>query len=180
MIEYAGNCSSVIDWSSVIKDLEHAAPGYIGPSHKRGDCIPGLDNILDMWERAGYKTVKDGGTVAWDMFFPGTHFDKQIVDKFLEFVGIESARSVWISRVWPGRYAPWHWDVQDDEADLKGKEFIRFHCHISKPQFGHIIIVDDKCLYNQEQGDVYKWSDRKLWHAGTNCGLQPKYIFNLW
>jgi hypothetical protein len=51
---------------------------------------------------------------------------------------------------------------------------------MSKPQFGHIFIVENNCLYNQEQGATYKWSGRKLWHAGTNCGLVPKYIFNIW
>jgi hypothetical protein len=51
---------------------------------------------------------------------------------------------------------------------------------MSPPAFGHIFIVDDECLVNKEQGSTFKWSSRKLWHAGTNCGLVPKYIFNFW
>jgi len=59
-------------------------------------------------------------------------------------------------------------------------DFKRWHVHISKPAFGHAFCVDDKCFYNQEQGSVYEWSDRKYWHAGSNCGLVPKYVFNFW
>ena len=60
------------------------------------------------------------------------------------------------------------------------KEFDRYHCHISPPSDGHILIVDEHCLYKQEQGSVYKWPSRKSWHAGANCGLVSKYIFNVW
>jgi len=181
MIEYFGNCCLLIDWESVIRDLENATPEYIGPKHKRGDVIPGLDEVVDLWENAGYKTVDNGGTVNWDMFLPGKQFDQSIVDKFANFAQISNYKSAWISRIHPGRFAPQHWDVNDDETELsKIPDVVRFHCHMSKPKFGHIFIVEDKCFYNQDQGSVYKWSSRKLWHAGTNCGLEPKYIFNFW
>ena len=79
------------------------------------------------------------------------------------------------------RVAPWHWDITDDEKTLnETKEFDRYHCHISPPSDGHILIVDEHCLYKQEQGSVYKWPSRKSWHAGANCGLVSKYIFNVW
>ena len=176
MISYYGNCD-IIDWTSIVADLQDQTPAYIGPSHKAGDNIPGLDEIINLWDKAGYKTVAEGGTVAWDMFIPGTNFDISIVHKFLEFAKMDSYNTAWISRIHPGRFAPLHWDVQDNEPL---PDSIRFHCHIGKPEFGHLFIADDKCLYNQEQGATYQWSSRKLWHAGTNCGLVPKYIFNIW
>ena len=72
-------------------------------------------------------------------------------------------------------------DITDDEKTLnETKEFERYHCHISPPSDGHVLIVDDHCLYNQEQGNVYKWPSRKSWHAGANCGLVPKYTLNVW
>jgi hypothetical protein len=176
MIKYLGNCN--IDWNSVIASIEHQQPTYIGPSHKAGDPIPGLNEVTDLWTKANYKTVDQGGTVAWDMFLPGTNFDYDIVSQFAEYVGVKEYNSAWISRIWPGRFAPVHWDVNDDEATLP--DCVRYHCHIGPPAFGHIFIADNTCLYNQEQGSVYQWSSRKLWHAGTNCGLVPKYIFNFW
>lgn len=169
MIEYAGICP--VDWQQLITHLESQTP-VIGPKHKAGDNIPGLNEITDMWDKAGY-----GSSVSWDMFYPGNHFSNTIVEEFVKWSGMTSFTNAWVSRVWPGYFAPQHWDVQDDEPL---PDTVRYHVHMSKPKFGHIFIVDDKCLYNQEQGATYRWSGRKLWHAGTNCGLEPKYIFNIW
>lgn len=177
MVRSIGSCNHVIDWDSVIQDLENVEPEFVGPSHKRGDNLPGLDPILDMWETAGYTTVHQGGTAGWDMFIPGKQFDQSIVDSWNKYYKLE-CKNVWISRVWPGRFAPIHWDVHDDEANLP--ECPRYHTHIGKPQWGHIFIVADKCLYNREQGETFRWENRKMWHAGTNCGTAPKYIWNAW
>jgi hypothetical protein len=169
MIDYVGVCP--LDWQQLIEQLETQKP-YVGPKHKAGDNIPGLDEVTDLWNKAGY-----GPTVSWDMFYPGDHFDINIVKQFAEWVNIPSYTNAWVSRVHPGYFAPQHWDVQDDEPL---PDTVRYHVHMSRPQFGHIFIAEDKCLYNQEQGATYKWSSRKAWHAGTNCGLVPKYIFNIW
>lgn len=184
-VEYVGNCGpsvgDIIDWRKVISDIEHQTPAYIGPSHKRGDTIPGLDDVINKWDTAGYKLFRDGGTVEWDMFLPDVNFPKEIVDKFAEFVGIEQWSSAWISRINQGRMAPYHWDVHDDEEKLKLEpDRIRFHCHIGEPEFGHVLIVEDQVFYNQPRGSVFKWSSRTLWHAGINIGLKPKYLFNFW
>mgnify|MGYP001076121891 FL=1 len=176
MVRSIGICNT-IDWNSVINDCANNAPEYVGPSHKRGDNLPGLDPILDMWEEAGYKTVAQGGTAGWDMFIPGKQFDQSIADEWNKHYKLD-CKNIWISRVWPGRFAPIHWDVHDNEANLP--ECPRYHSHIGKPQWGHIFIVDDKCLYNRPQGETFRWENRKLWHAGTNCGLTPKYIWNAW
>ncbi len=181
MIQHIGNCSHIIDWDEVIRHLETQVPAYVGPSHKQGDGIPGLESVTDLWNRAGLKTTKDGGTVEWDMFLSGVNFDSSIADKFAKFVGIDRYNSCWISRINIGRFSPWHWDVHDDEENLsKRTDIQRFHCHIGKPAHGHVLIVEDKCFYNQPQGEIYKWPSRTTWHAGMNCGLVPKYLFNMW
>lgn len=180
MTKYIGKCLD-IDWNSLIKDLEHTEPTYIGPSHKEGDMIPGLSEVINVWKRAGFKTVHDGGNVGWDMFVSGKAFDSKIADQFCQFVGLDSYNSCWVSRIQIGHFSPWHWDVNDDEINLSQRTDIRrFHCHISVPSHGHILVVEDKCFYNQEQGSVYEWPSRTSWHAGMNCGLTPKYLFNLW
>ena len=181
MIEYFGNCNNLIDWNAVIKDIENQTPAYTGPSHKEGDMIPGLNEVTDLWKKAGYVTGDKGGTVGWDMFISGENFDSDIAKKFGEFVGVENYTSCWISRIHQGMFSPQHWDVNDDEEKLsKQPDKIRFHCHIDQPRWGHVLIVEDQCFYNQPQGSIWKWSSRKLWHAGTNCGLVPKYLFNYW
>jgi hypothetical protein len=176
-INYIGNCKH-IDWNAVIEDCANTPPAYIGPSHKRGDNLPDLDVILDMWDAAEYKTVDAGGTVGWDMFLPGQQFDQSVIDKFVEFFEIPNYKTAWISRINIGRFAPIHWDVHDDEATLG--DTYRYHCHIGKPEWGHVFIADDRCFYNENQGSAYRWDSRRYWNAGTNCGITPKYLLNLW
>ena len=67
MIKHIGICNT-IDWNGLIKQLETTTPTYIGPSHKEGDPIPGLDEVTDIWKKAEFKTVHEGGNVGWDMF----------------------------------------------------------------------------------------------------------------
>ncbi len=181
MIKCVGNCNDIIDWNRLILDIKDQEPAYIGPSHNRSHSIPGIHDILDIWDRAEYKLLKDGGTVGWDMFLPDRNFDRKIVDAFAEYVGVEFYNSAWISRVNPGMVVPYHWDVHDHEEELlKLPNFKRWHCHVSPPTWGHAFFVDNECFYNQQQGATYEWNDRRLWHAGSNCGLVPKYTFNFW
>lgn len=186
MIKFIGNSSSFINWDDVIVNLEKCGhdihPGaFIGPSHKEGDPIPRLNEVIELWNRNNYKSVEQGGTVQWDMFFPGTHFDQSVVDQFVEHYEIKEYNSAWISRVWPGRFAPIHWDVNDNEEYyLSIPDRLRWHAHISKPAFGHVFVVDNELFYGRNQGDVFQWDSRRHWHAGMNCGLVPKYQFNIW
>ena len=186
MIKFLGNSSDIIDWDEVIAGLtrcgyeSHPGP-FIGPSHKEGDDIPKLNEVIEIWKRNGYKPVEEGGTVQWDMFFPGIHFEQSVVDAFCKKYSIEKYDSAWISRVWPGRFAPIHWDVNDNEEYyLSIPDRLRWHAHINKPAFGHVFVVENELLYSKDQGDVFQWDSRRLWHAGMNCGLLPKYIFNIW
>jgi len=169
MITFVGICP--INWQLLITHLETQTP-HIGPKHKASDNIPGLSEVTDLWNKAGY-----GSSVQWDMFYPGEHFDNKIVEQVVEWTGMQSYTNAWVSRIHPGYFAPIHWDVQDDEPL---PDTVRFHIHMSTPQFGHVFIAENTCFYNQQQGATYKWTSRKSWHAGTNCGLVPKYIFNIW
>jgi hypothetical protein len=176
-ITHIGICN-IINWDSVINDCDNNFTTYIEPINQRGDSVLGVDSILDMWDNAGYKTVNDGGTVAWDMFLPGEHFDQTVIDQFVEYFQINEYKTAWISRINIGRFAPIHWDVDDSNEPLD--DSFRYHCHIGKPQWGHTFIVENQCFYGEQQGSTYRWDSRKYWHAGTNCGLTPKYLFNLW
>lgn len=183
--KFIGNCNDLIDWDSVIRDIEKATPDYIGPLHEVGDgeTVPGVDEVVGQLRDAGYKKINEGGNAGWDMFFPGSSFDEAVAQKFMEFVGMDDYINCWVSRVLPGDVAPWHWDITDDPATLEAENngnMRRFHCHIDKPKPGHIVIVDNMCLYNQNQGNVWQWPERKSWHAGANAGLEPKYLFNIW
>lgn len=181
MLEYVGNCNKLIDWTSLISKLENQQSAYIGPRHDVGHDVPGVEEVAKPLRDAGYKMKSEGGNASWDMYLPEKNFDKSVAEDFCRFVGMKDYINCWISRVKPGDVAPWHWDVTDDEQTLKAnKDIVRYHCHISPPEPGHILIVEDTCLYNIEQGAVYKWPSRTSYHAGSNAGLVPKYIFNIW
>jgi len=180
MIKFIGNTKNIFDWNKIIAELEDQLPSYVGPSHKREDNILGLDEILDIWDELPIKYQSEGGELGWDMFIPGENFSEKVIDDFAEFIGLKSYNGGWISRLNPGMIVPLHWDVQDNEEELEEKQFKRYHCHISPPEWGHVFFIEGKPFYNQEQGNVYEWSSRKLWHAGNNVGWKPKYLLNFW
>jgi hypothetical protein len=179
MTEFVGNCNNIIDWESIVSSLILQPPSYIGPRHSETDDIIGISNISKSWNDAGYVLTSNGGSAGWGMYFAGDNFDKSIIEIFSNFVGINPINA-WISCINPGQMAPWHWDANDYEEEYsKMLNMLRFSCHISKPSPGHVFIVDDLCLYNQRQGDTWKWSSRQSWHAGANCGIVPKFMFNI-
>ena len=181
MLKFIGNCKNIIDWDNVIETINSRPCDYVGPRHDVDSQVNGVDDVVFPIKDAGYVFKQNGGNAGWNMYFPGDQFPFEVQDKFAEFVGIENILSCWISKVFPGDVAPWHWDITDDEPTLNSTHDIkRFHCHIDIPRDGHIFIVEDTCLYNQEQGNVWQWPSRKSWHAGANAGLTPKYLFNMW
>ena len=178
MLKFLGNTNNIIDWQAVVDSLQDTPPGYVGPRHSKDDDIIGIKEMAKLWDDAGFKLIKDGGTAGWDMFFPGEHFELDIVDRFSNFVNANCV-NCWISRVNPGYMTPWHWDCNDNEDEWrKIPNLLRVTCNISRPQPGHAIMVEDFVVYNAEQGNVYQWPDRTNWHGGINCGFSPKYLLN--
>ena len=181
MVKFIGNCNDIIDWNYVIKCVDNSLPEYVGPRHDVGHPVPGVNEVVGPLRNAGYGFKSEGGNAGWEMHIPGQQFPNEIAMKFMEFVGMTQYINCWISKIYPGDVAPWHWDITDDEKTLDAKgDLKRFHCHIDIPKPGHIFILDDTCLYNEAQGNIYQWPDRKSWHAGANAGLTPKYLFNIW
>lgn len=181
MLKFVGNCNHIINWNDVIQKINNVDPAYIGPRHDVGMDVIGVDEVGIPLRNAGYKMKSEGGNASWGMYFPGTNFDESIVQSFMSFVGMTSYINCWISRVMPGDVAPWHWDITDDEKTLSANNSLRrFHCHIDVPKPGHFFQVEDTVFFNEAQGNVYQWPDRKSWHAGANAGVEPKYLFNIW
>ena len=180
-MKYIGNTGNVINWQRVVDNLATMTPAHTGPDNSLGDesIVDGF-KIEKLWKDAGVKSVSAGGSNQWDMFVINNHFDKSIVDKFCNFVNADVTHC-WISRLEPGNMAHWHWDTssisQQSEFD-KIPNIVRYCCFISKPQPGHVFMIEDHCFYNQEQGAVWQWPSRTSWHAGTNFGFENKYLFN--
>lgn len=174
-----GNTDSFINWDEVIESIK-ARPGnalnYNDKSFdRRIDDFAKMDSI---WQTAGYKYNDDA--IEWINYFPVADFDNSIVETFEKLVRVKPWM-VWISRIRPGRMAPWHIDVHSKIDELKslGTPF-RFTCYIQDPSPGHASIVEDTCVYMPKKGSIYQWPSYDAWHCGMNGGLTDKYMFNYW
>jgi hypothetical protein len=128
--------------------------------------------ILDTWKTAGY----DLTNVEWINYYP----DKLFVDWFAREVNA-TPRYAWVSKLMPGKTAPWHWDVNDRTDEwLADGELVRWSCFLDrrKFRFGHVFLVEDKCYYNQEQGTIIKWDNWNSYHAKSNSGSDPFYMMH--
>lgn len=163
-------------WNNILQEL----------SKGDGDRISFYDlkNIpLDMPEAQEVKKNLDDanwdyGVIRWQDYHAGKHFDNSIVEEFSNLVGYKTCRS-WISRLDPGAYAPWHWDIDDREGDyLKLGSLKRFTCFITEPSIGQVLIIEDKCYYNPPINTIVEWPSYKSWHCASNAGLTPQYLFH--
>lgn len=180
-LKFIGNCSDKINWNNLVEDISLQDPSRVGPTHNVGKGVIGEDEVLKPIRDAGYKFKAERGNAAWGMYLPNENFSEKYVHQFMNFVGLKTYIFCWISRVNPGDVAPWHWDITDDPKTIELENKLkRFHCHISEPMPGHVLIVEDQCLYNEKIGNTYQWPKRTSWHAGANAGLTPKYLFNIW
>jgi len=182
--KFLGNCKDIIDWDSIIKDLLDQTAPTIGPSTAGGkdkhtpEYLSNSKQFLEtkkLWDEIGYKSVEDGGSAEWHMFYPTTNFDQSVIDRFVEFYNIEKYNSCWISMIMPGRCAPWHVDQYKVLDNIK-----RYHCHIGEPETGHVFMIEDEYYTNVDKGNAYSWNSVYAWHAGFNAGRSPKFLLNLY
>jgi hypothetical protein len=176
-----GSTNGLIDWDNIIKNIMPRSGDYNSPSTvtDRVKDDPNVNlgyykDIMDTWEKANY----DFKNIEWWDYYPGEHFDIGIQDTFAGIVNAEPRR-VFISEVMPGQCVPYHWDVEDNEKEwLTQGQLVRYVCFIDTPQFAHALILGDECFYNIEQGEIYQWDHYRDYHAGTNAGQGPYYLFH--
>lgn len=183
MITMAITTENLIDWNDVLQSLipESGDPITMDLVLDKSTIKDTNSKVMDAytkisqtWIDAGY----DLKNIKWFDYYPGEHFDKQIETVFENLVNAK-ARRVWISEIMPGRSAPYHWDVDDhEEFWLNEGPLIRYTCFIEKPVFGHIFVLDNQHYYNEPQHSVIQWNDHRAYHAGTNCGPEPFYLFH--
>jgi len=186
LVEYLGNSNHLVNWNEFIKNLETIEPmvGYQFDEERSESQDPKVIEISSNWKKAGYRVVKDQSSpIAWEAWYSGIHFDSTITDKICGYLNIIPIDMSMVTRITPGRFAPWHWDVRDDATEERfnsyGKPIIRIHIHMSPPAPGHVFVIDDYCFYNEEQGSIYRWPHWKSYHGGANCGLTPKYQYSI-
>lgn len=179
-MKFIGNTNQIINWDNVVEHLRGQPPAHTGPDNSLANLqdITGVDEILTNWANAGIKTVGEGGSNNWDMYFPNTNFDNKVVEQFNDYVGCD-VMFAWIANIHPGNMAHWHWDTSGKEDYFDSiPNLVRYCCFIMKPQPGHVFMTPNQAFSYSEQGDVWQWPDRKMWHGGTNFGFDEKYMFH--
>lgn len=175
---YIGNCQELFDCDTLISQcLNHE----VAPSHGHMELAPSnpfydeYQRQTQMLESAGY----DHHSVEYRHYQSGHHFDKKFTDQLGTLVKA-TPLMCWVSEIRPGKCTPWHWDINPWEEDHKklGK-LVRYFCFLSKPQPGHIFITEKDAYYQEPQGSIYQYEHIHSWHAGTNCGLVPKFLLTL-
>jgi hypothetical protein len=170
------NTFNQVDWNDVINTLIEPANNITIDPAKWKLEYPGYKDIFAMWQEANFNM----DAVRWKNYYSGTHYDERSVEKLAEYLQLNGIHRSWISKIDPGYFAPWHWDVDDNEAKyLEKGEIFRFSVFIQPPHHGHIFIINNDYLFNIPQGTIFKWNYYKDWHAGINAGMTPKYMLHL-
>jgi hypothetical protein len=184
MTKYIGTTNGLIDWDSIIASLQPRSGEHntVTSVVSRSSATEANDStllthyykIINTWEKANY----DLTNIEWWNYYPNQHFNLSVQEKFANLVNADPLR-VFISEVMPGQCAPYHWDVDDQEEEwLAEGLLVRYVCFINKPHFGDVFILKDECFYLTKQHSVYEWDHYRDFHAGTNCGVYPQYLFH--
>lgn len=172
-----------IEWNSIIESLLLQEGTSITLDPKRWN----LENeeyskILKMWNDANFN--KD--SIKWINYYPSKHFPSTVDEEVCKYLRLDGIHRSWISRVDPGYYAPWHWDIDDNEQEyLKKGEIKRYSIFMSGDNLllgsslGHIFILGTDYLYQCPEGAIFKWNNYNEWHAGINAGLKPKFMYHI-
>lgn len=165
-----------IDWDSLISHLKTQQGDSKTPDVRFYQNTDGRFNeMITLWKSAEYDK---SNSVEWVNYYPGKHFSEDYVKQLEQFTNTKCARA-WVSTIKPGKMAPLHNDVDDNEEQyLAQGKLLRFTCHISKPIIGQLFVVETDTFHCQEQGSVYQWPSYKSWHAGVNASFEIKYLFN--
>jgi hypothetical protein len=183
MPEYFGNTKGIIDWDSIVDICKkcnnpeiNTPQGMINRNefNTEGNLLNSYHEVLGTWINAGYNLNE----IVWSNYYPGHHFAIEIQNTFADFVNADPLR-VFVSKVMPGRNVPYYRDVEYNEQEwLKEGSIERWVCFIDQPCWGSIFILENQAFHNTEQHSVYKWDSYRSWHARTNCGIYPQYLFH--
>ncbi len=159
-----------INWDDVIQSLTDGRVVTVDPARWNMNN-PEYAQMLDLWRKNNFNT----NSVKWTNFYNYGNLEKTVATS----LNITPLRS-WISCVEPGFMTGYHYDIDDNESEyLKKGQIQRYSIFISKPDIGHLFILNKDYHYNKNQGTVLSWNHYRDWHNGINGGLSNKYMFHI-
>lgn len=171
---YITNVKDIFDLETLYKQIQSSNGDFRSFEDKYFDFKDeDFAEIAENWKNAGYEK----SSIEWYNYYSGEHFLQEFAEKFSEIFNAKPVK-VWVSKINPGKCFPYHWDADKDKSRYVEGKMVRYHMHIKDYSFGHFFILEDEYISGYTAGDVYKWKDHTVWHAGGNIGAEPKYIFN--
>lgn len=173
-----GICS-IVDWQEIIKEIKD---------------IPGDQKNLRFFEMLSSKNqykyifnqLKDANfnlnSIEWINYYPGIHYQSSVDEVVKTWLDLKGIHRAWISRVNPGFYAPWHWDVDDQEKEYLKKGSIKRYSGFLDHQLNniaHAFVIENDYVVNTKQGEFIYWKNHRSWHAGMNAGISPKFMYHI-
>lgn len=178
-MQLIGQTADHIDWDKVIEQCYKKSGTVLNYNDKSfNKNISAFAEMDSVWQNAGYQY--NDSSIEWINYFPGSDFDNTVVEQFQHIVDAQPWMT-WISRIRPGKMAPWHFDAHSklDQLLTLGQP-VRYTCYIQEPHDAHVSIVGNTVIYKPAKGSIYKWSNYSDWHSGMNGGLTDKFMFNYW
>ena len=160
----------MINWDEVISTLANGSVVTVDPARWKMRN-PEYKEMIDLWESNNFNT----NSVKWINYYN----TKDIEIEYAKQLNITPLRS-WISCVEPGYMTGYHYDIDDNESEyLKQGTIQRYSVFISKPEIGHLFILNKDYYYNNIQGTLIKWNHYRDWHNGINGGFINKYMLHI-
>jgi hypothetical protein len=187
-MSYVGNCSSVIDWNSIVKELdlyEGTFRGFETPYEKQVtiDLVNKKEHLEYDYLRDNdelNKAYSDNKSLEFYTYTAGKEYSKDIDYKFAEWLGVDVSLS-WISKVGVGKVAAPHIDDEEvywSKNKFPNRELVRYHCHITQPEMGAAFMIEKECYHMKELGDVFIWPSTDSLHCGVNASTKEKFLYH--
>lgn len=160
---------SDIDWVNIINNLVNGKTITAEPD------IFDLNNphymeIYNQWVSANFNM----SSIRWTNYYEYGDLTEHICKR----LNVTPLRS-WISRIDPGYYAPWHYDIDERENEYVNLNAQRYSCFISESRPGHITIIGDDLFSSIETGHLIKWNNRLEYHTSMCACMIPNYMYHL-
>jgi hypothetical protein len=167
----------MINWNHIVDNLVQEPGSAITTDPSRWNLkTPGYEEIYKIWRDANFNAA----AIKWINYYPGTHFDEEVVKEASSLLNLTGVHRSWISRIDPGYMAPWHWDVDDNERTYLEKGAITRYTIIARDFIpGQMFILKDKHFYDLKQNAIIKWDHHRDWHSGINGSMSPNWMFHI-
>jgi hypothetical protein len=174
MAKLVGNLNEDVDLDVLISKYFSNGNGFCDndPIELSEECSTRGEQHLKMLMDAGYPNPPCIGT----MYYPHWHYPLDVVLALDRMFGTICTFS-FVSECMPGHVVPHHpdWDGREERL-LELGTIEAYHVHISKPEPGHVFMIEGHAYHMEEQGNIYRWDDYTSWHSGANSGFNKKYF----